>query len=424
MNKAIKSIFPESNAPPVLVIKSNCHIYQGKYLSCTNDTVIFDLSNSRDEDTPRDELTYFTRQTDTNGLMNPSNDLAFSYDPYAHRQVFIPTKPGLYAFLFYVSDGISTSEPQIVFLNIIQKPKLALSNHYFLSNKVRWANDYYNNTDIGSGWVRVLKSNSKPNEWELIVKPIDPDTSNSSGFGGKYVLSRLPEIEISDDSAAHIDSLYQYFLDCNNLHIDAEPQNQSIKFNLTGRAVPGRRKYNLIARHKTQNIYTESEQFIVDMRDRYYPAVYLGISYSNIKYDENLDSCGSLQYYKNYLQLNMAICFYKIFFTEISLCLDNYNKASNSSEINPIILNVGYIKPVFNNFWKYYLSTMMLTNNYHSYYFLGWGIQYNLPLFKTIDFNIGFKSWLLSLNKNNNIAPSWYSINVGIEFFAYPFGPF
>ena len=149
-----------------------------------------------------------------------------------------------------------------------------------------------------------------------------------------------------------MDSIYQYFANCNNFHINVEPQKQSIKFSLIGRAVSGRRIYNLIARHKTQNVYTESERFIVDMMDRYYPAIFLGISYSNIKYNENLDSGDSIQYTKNYLQFNMAICFYKMFFTEISLCMDNYDRHLNSLDINPIFFNIGYIKPVLNNFWK------------------------------------------------------------------------
>jgi hypothetical protein len=333
--KAIKSIFPESNAIPNLVINSNCHIYQGKYLSCTNDTVIFDLSNSRDEDTPREELTYFTRQIDTNGLMNFPQDFALSYDPYANRHVFVPHKPGLYAFLFYVNDGISTCEPQKIFLNIIPKPILLLSDHYFCSNEVRSVKDYYHNVHIDSGWIRLLRSNSKPNEWELIVKSIDLDTSNSSEFRRKYLLSQHPEIEISDDSVAALDSIYQYFANSNNLHIDVEPQKQFIKFDLTGRAVPGRRTYNLIARHKTQNIYSKSERVTVDMMDRYYPSIFFGTSYSIIGYSEK----GSASY-KNYLQLNFAACFYKKLFTEISLCLDNYNRYTMSSSANPIIINM------------------------------------------------------------------------------------
>ena len=66
----------------------------------------------------------------------------------------------------------------------------------------------------------------------------------------------------------------------------------------------------------------------------------------------------------------------------------------------------------------------MLTNNYHNYYFQGCGIQYNLPLHKNIDVNIGLIRWLWSLNKNNNIFPSTLSINAGIEWNGYPFGPF
>jgi hypothetical protein len=86
-------------------------------------------------------------------------------------------------------------------------------------------------------------------------------------------------------------------------------------------------------------------------------------------------------------------------------------------------INIGFIKPKSLNYIKNYLSMLTLVNNCDYYYFLGYGIQYNRPLYKNINGNIGVKYWFLSLNKNTNIFPLNYSINIGIELNIYPFGP-
>jgi hypothetical protein len=405
IEKELKKLFPEANAIPILKIESNCPIYQASYFGCANDKVVFDLSNSQDEDTPREDLTFFTRQIDTSGQMNFPQEYSLSFDPFARHVVMLPKKPGLYAIEFSVSDGVSTTKSQRIYLRIVHKPILALNKHYFFSRKFRSIRDYSaGDAIINSGTIRILNSSASPDEWEFFIRPVARDSAYSFISGGKFTLSHFPDADISDDSAAILDSIIQFHFTCNGLHVEAHPKKNYIEFTLKGRSVPGKNEYFLFGRHKTQKIVTEGERITLDIADRYYWDVNFGLSYVVNGFDTGRGP--SFKWLNNF-NFDLSTPFFKSFIAGVTICFNTGHYLIKSG-----IFSINYAKREGDQTGL----SCRFDNSKPFHYDVGWNYQATLPVYKALDFVLGCKVWLYSSGGKIGFESESYFIKAGFEY--------
>lgn len=125
LNNHIIRLFPQTNSPPISKIRIN-NTYRSNTIQyfAVGDTLLIDGLASLDIDTSRNKLQYFWSQIDPRGNLNVNLDELIDLDPFAEKQEIVVKNPGVYFIGLRVYDGITISEQDTLFMQIIEKPLL------------------------------------------------------------------------------------------------------------------------------------------------------------------------------------------------------------------------------------------------------------------------------------------------------------
>lgn len=127
LENALKRLFPESNRPPIPVVKVSTEKQDdGYHYVGIGHMVVLDAAQSYDTDTPPERLTFRWHQESPRGELAPLTDQEITaIDPSSRKQTLTFQDTGEYHFALTVSDGITESEQKMIKIKAVDPPRLS-----------------------------------------------------------------------------------------------------------------------------------------------------------------------------------------------------------------------------------------------------------------------------------------------------------